>query len=66
MSENHRALDRRRWSATRWAVLSRDGFRCQAILPDGSRCLRPSRLEVHHRIPLEDGGPAYDLDHYRP
>ena len=36
-------------------VLDRDGWRCQ-------QCARAGRLEVDHRIPLEDGGDAYNLD----
>lgn len=62
MSRHHHALNAKRWSATRWVVLTRDSFRCQAILPDGSRCLRSSRLECHHRVAIEHGGDPYDLD----
>jgi hypothetical protein len=34
-------------------VLSRDGFRCQA-----DRCGRTQHLQVHHRIPVGEGGPT--------
>ena len=53
MSRNHRALDRRRWSAVRLAVFTRDNYRCV-------RCGRAGRLECHHRKPLEAGGAAWD------
>ena len=37
------------------------------VLPSGERCLRPGRLEVHHVIPLADGGATdpYDLANLR-
>lgn len=54
VSRQHRRLKRRRWERTRRRALDRDGWRCQA-------CVRPGRLEVDHRVPLERGGPEYDL-----
>ena len=53
MSRHHRALDRRRWAAVRWLVINRDGWRCRGILPDGTTCARPGRLECDHIRPLE-------------
>ena len=48
MSRHHLRLNRRRWSAVRWQLLTAAGFRCQS-------CGRPGRLEVHHRVALADG-----------
>jgi len=36
------------WKLYRTLVLTRDGNRCTASLPDGSRCPETERLEVHH------------------
>jgi predicted restriction endonuclease len=49
---------RRGAAAFRAAVLKRDGNRCRALLPDGTRCPEddPSRLEAHHVKPLHAGG----------
>ena len=41
------------WAAVRAAVRARAGFRCE-------RCRRPGRLEVHHVIPIVDGGAPFD------
>ena len=54
-SRFHAALDRGRWSAARKAALRRAGFRSEL---SGLR----GRLEVHHRVRLEDGGDPYALD----
>jgi 5-methylcytosine-specific restriction enzyme A len=35
------------WEARRKRVLERDGYRCTAILSDGTRCTRPA-TDVHH------------------
>ena len=48
-------LDRRRWSRARKAALRRAGFRSELSGLAG-------RLEVHHRVRLEDGGDPYDLN----
>ena len=53
-SKYYQTLNQRHWQAVRWAVLKRDGFRCQA-------CGKAGRLEVHHRTALQDGGKPYDL-----
>jgi len=53
MSRQHERLNRRRWSLERRRVLDRDGWRCR-------QCGRAGKLEVDHRIPLEDGGAPYD------
>ena len=55
MSWAHRRLHQPTWQRVRWAALRRAGFRCE-------RCGKPARLEAHHRVPLERGGPAYDLE----
>ena len=55
MSRNHRRLDWRQWSIARRAALDAAGWRC-------SVCGAARRLEVHHRVALEDGGSKYDLD----
>ena len=62
MSRHHRKIAGRRWEVFRHRIFARDGFRCQAVLPDGSRCLRPSRLACHHPTPLEAGGAPFDPD----
>ena len=43
----------RRWRAVRLKVLDRDGWACV-------KCGKAGRLDVDHRIPLEDGGAVYD------
>ena len=46
---------------SRWArrVKARDGHRCTAVLPDGSRCPATESLAAHHLVPgsraIEDG-----------
>ena len=54
-SKHYAALDSRRWAAARRAALRRAGYRSEL---SGLR----GRLEVHHRVKMEDGGDAYDLD----
>ena len=44
----------RRWRAVRLKVLDRDGWACV-------KCSKKGRLEVDHRIALEDGGAVFDL-----
>ena len=57
MSENHRALDRRKWNIVRARALQRDQRRC--VL-----CSAYGRLEVDHIRPLADfpDQDAYALD----
>ena len=57
MSRHHRVKvkQRKRWQHTRRRVLDRDGWRCR-------KCGRPGRLEVHHVVPLHQGGDGYALD----
>ena len=45
----HLRLPRRRWERVRLFILNRDGWRCV-------KCAKASRLEVHHKIALENGG----------
>ena len=54
MSRNHDALDWRRWQKARRETFERDKFRCRS-------CGRPGRLEAHHLVRIEDGGPKYCL-----
>ena len=54
MSRNHVRLDRRRWAQARRAALERAGYRSEL---SG----RPGRLDVDHRVPLDQGGDPYDL-----
>ena len=56
MSRHHqmRVKQRKRWQYTRRRALNRDGWRCR-------KCGRPGRLEVHHIVPLHQGGAGYDL-----
>ncbi|MDE0464614.1 MAG: HNH endonuclease signature motif containing protein [Caldilineaceae bacterium] len=48
-SRHHAQLNQARWRRVRWAVLRRDGFRCQA-------CGKAGRLEVDHVKPIDAGG----------
>lgn len=55
MSREHLKLNARLWEAARRAALDRAGFKSEL---SGRR----GRLEVHHRVRLEDGGEPYALD----
>ena len=46
-----------RWQKVRAAVQARDGERCQ--LEEQGECY--GRLEVHHLVPVREGGDPYDL-----
>lgn len=48
----------KRWKITRQVVLTRDDRRC-------TNCGRAGKLEVHHIVPLSQGGAPYDLDNLR-
>jgi hypothetical protein len=50
----------RRWRSTRELVLERDGHRCVAKSDDGSRCPETTDLEIHHLIPVAQGGDRHD------
>ena len=52
-SQHYAKLDRRRWQWARLKCFEAAGWRC-------SRCSRPGKLECHHRVPLQHGGPPYD------
>ena len=54
-SKMYAALNPRRWAAARRAALRRAGYRSEKTGLAG-------KLEVHHRVKLEDGGDPYDLD----
>lgn len=54
-SLQHKALSPRLWARTRTAALERAGWKSEL---SGLR----GKLEVHHRVKLEDGGAPYDLD----
>ena len=45
--------NRAKWAKVRLLVLDRDGWACV-------QCGKAGRLEVDHRVPLEDGGALYD------
>ena len=47
--------NRRQWRKVRLLALDRDAWTC-------TKCGKAGRLEVDHRVPLEDGGALYDLD----
>ena len=53
MSARHHRLSGPRWEATRRALFTSAGWKCQL-------CGRPGRLEAHHRKPLYRGGAEYD------
>lgn len=49
------------WDALRAAALDRDGHRCTVARLIGGEC--STRLDVHHLIPVSEGGPVLpDLD----
>lgn len=50
-----RARNSRAWQLVREAAKQRDGYRCVC-------CGSTERLEVHHRIPIEQGGSELALD----
>jgi 5-methylcytosine-specific restriction endonuclease McrA len=53
-----RILTSSQWQKARKAVKARDGERCQ--LDEDGTC--HGRLEVHHRVPVREGGAPFDLD----
>lgn len=53
MSAHHRTLNRARWQAARREACERAGWECE-------RCQYPGRLEVHHKVSLQNGGAPYD------
>ena len=55
MSRFHVAIGTRAQSAFRRAVLMRDGFRCRVC----GKLTPKNRLQAHHVIPLESGGPHH-------
>lgn len=57
-SDYDRALHSSRWVTLRKTIRARDGNRCQ-LAGDGE-CW--GRLEVHHRVPVRDGGEMFDPD----
>ena len=48
----------RRWAQVRLIILDRAGWRCES-------CGRAAPLEVHHRVPLADGGAPYAQQNLR-
>ena len=57
MSQQHR-VQKRRWAAVRGRALNAAGWRC-------TKCGRPGRLEVHHVVPLHQGGAQFDMGNLR-
>lgn len=49
-----RLINRRRWAHVRFQVLRRDAWKCV-------KCSRRGRLQVDHVIPLDKGGPKYEI-----
>ena len=58
MSRNHVRLTGARWRRLRRQALDRDGWRC-------TRCEYPADLEMHHKVPLADGGDPWSIDNVR-
>lgn len=56
----HRLYDSPKWSAARTRILARDADRCTVARLIGGPC--HARLDVHHLIPVEEGGAPYDDD----
>lgn len=63
-----------RWHRAKERVLNRDSHRCTYGTYDeddkrglfaGDQCLAKKKLDVHHRIPIEDGGEPYADDNLR-
>lgn len=54
MSRHHHRASSHVWGRVRAAVLDRDDYRCQT---DG--CQRTA-TEVHHRVPVAQGGAMFD------
>ena len=46
---HHRPANKRGWAAIRAIAIRAAGRRC-------TRCHRPGRLEIHHPLPLSEGG----------
>ena len=56
MGKIHKLADfRRRWGRVARAIKERDSYRCRS-------CKKPGKLEVHHIIPIEKGGPLFAPD----
>ena len=49
-----RLYSTKKWARTRAEVLERDGWRCRA-------CGRAGRLEVDHAVPIQAGGPVWEM-----
>jgi len=52
--------DTEQWELARERALRRDGYRCTVARLLGGRCSRT--LDVHHIVPLSEGGDEFDLD----
>lgn len=55
MSRHHKKISSRAWDRHRRQVLDRDGWRCQ-------NCGRAGLLEVHHPVPIAEGGDIFAMD----
>jgi 5-methylcytosine-specific restriction endonuclease McrA len=68
-----RVRSTQRWKRTRERILNRDGHRCTfgLYLEDdaqgvpGGWCKAKKKIDVHHRVPIEDDGDPYDDDNLR-
>ena len=45
----------KKWARVRLKVLDRDGWKC-------TTCSKSGRLEVDHRVSMDDGGDIYAMD----
>ena len=61
MGRLHKRINGKAWLRVRRLALDRDGWRCQGVLTDGSKCLRPGRLEIDHIVPLDKDGAPLEL-----
>ncbi len=50
-----------RWRIARNRALERDGHRCTVSRLLGGPCA-PGPLHAHHIVPVEEGGPLFDVD----
>lgn len=68
-TRSQRIRSGKRWQTVRARVLNRDGHRCTFGLYDdeddargvpAGGCRARLQLDVHHRVPIEDGGDPFD------
>ena len=52
----------REWKNARARALARDQRRCTNVDDNGERCAHTDDLQVHHAVPMVDGGDWYALE----